>query len=58
MGLTAGQIETALENFPDHLKIMYKYISSPPNDWDDNIFGSFQPLTFVVMRYVQGVVGG
>ena len=47
MGLTAGQIETALENFPDHLKIMYKYISSPPDDWDDNIFGRFQPLTLI-----------
>ena len=47
MGLTAGQIETALENFPDHLKIMYKYISSPPNDWDENIFGRFQPLTLI-----------
>ena len=47
MGLTTGQEETALQQFPDHLKILYKNINSRPSDWDDSLFGRFQPLTLI-----------
>ena len=45
--LNRGELLDRLQQFPEDLEIQYRRLSREPPDWDRQMFGPFQAMTFV-----------